>query len=325
MNNRKLLILLLTFTSVILTATEKNENSLWNFASPAADVILYFNTEQPEQAMDKNLWQLIQKDKQKAIDSSPDEQLFDTKNRDMEAIANLYIRSISPFSATVEGVANITGNIHNDIQKLLGTLKQNGGPTPQIKETGKVTHYNFTMPGVEKMPLLDVMFTPISNNQLHFRINIAPSGEMSQMMIGTSQGKVQILQTVSQQALAFVLAGNVEKIAPFFAMAGERTQNISSYLSQIQTLCICGNVQSQHLIINADIILKDPAAAGRFVQLLNGVCPKLAQVAHFDGSPQIVSKGKIVNINGKINIARGWQMISHITSQQRGIIFPEKK
>lgn len=325
MNNRKLLILLLIFTSVILTATEKNENSLWKFASPAADVILYFNTKQPEQAMDKNLWQLIQKDKQRAIDSSGDEQLFDMKNRDMEAIANLYIHSISPFSATIEGIANITGNIHNDIQKLLAALKQDSGPVPQIKEIDKVPRYNFSMPGAENMPPVDIMFTPVNNNQLHFRINIVPRGAMSQIAIGTSQGNVQILKTVPQQEQAFVIAGNIENFAALSAMYGERTQHISSYLTQIQTLCIYGNIQSQHLIINTDVILKDPASVGKFVQMLANVSEKLSRIAQFDDSPRIVSKGKIVNINWRVNIAKAWQMISRITSQQKSINSPVKK
>ena len=100
------------------------KESLWNYASPTADVILYFDTKQPEQAMDKQLWNLIQRDKNKAIDSNSEGQLFDTKNRDMQGIVNLYIRSMTPFSATIEGVANITGDIQNDIQKLLCSLAQ---------------------------------------------------------------------------------------------------------------------------------------------------------------------------------------------------------
>ena len=44
-----------------------NEESLWGYADPSADVVIYINTKQPEKAMDKEVWDRIQKDKNQAL------------------------------------------------------------------------------------------------------------------------------------------------------------------------------------------------------------------------------------------------------------------
>lgn len=225
----------------------------------------------------------------------------------------------------IEGVANITGNINNDIQKLLGTLNKNGGPAPKVNEIDKIPRYNFAMPGSGNMPPVDIMFTPVNNNQLHFRINLVPRGGMSQNIIGSSQQNVKILETVPAQEQAFVFAGNVEKFAALPVWQGAQGQNVQSYLSQIKSLCVYGNVQARYLIINADIILKDPASAGKIIQLIEGFKNTLAKVAQFDIPPRIVSKGKFINVSGCVNIAKAWLMISRMTSQPRIKNSPARK
>ena len=50
------------FAAVLLSvsgfgaAAADNEESLWSYADPSADVVLYINTKQPEKAMDKDIW-----------------------------------------------------------------------------------------------------------------------------------------------------------------------------------------------------------------------------------------------------------------------------
>lgn len=318
MSNKKFLILLFSlFFAVTSTAAEGDTKSLWEFASPSADAILYFNTKQPEQAMDRNLWEFIQRDKLNAIAANPEEQLFDTKNRDMEAIINLYVYSISPFSATIEGVANITGNIHNDIQKLLKNLGQNGGPSPKINEIDKIPHYNWTVPANEDTPPVDIMFTPVNNNQLHFRINITPRGEMSQAAIGTTQKNVTLLNTVPQQEQAFVLAGDVEKLMSLTGLPGAQGENAMTYLSQIKTVCAYGNVQALHLFVNANIILKDSSFLPKFIQLLNSYRNNMVAIAKLEELPRITSSGNMIKIAAKINIADAWQMLSGMTTPHK--------
>lgn len=316
-------ILLLFFAVQQLQASTASSGtssgeSLWNFASPAADVILYFNTKQAEKAMDKNLWKAIQRDKNRAIDSEPDEQLFDTKNRDMEVIANVYIRSVSPFSATIEGVANITGNIHNDIQKLMGTLSQNGGPMPQMSKDEKIPKYNLAIPANENVPPVDIMFTPVNNNQLHFRINIVPRDKMSQLTVGTSQAQSRLLTTVPQREHSFVLAANVEKIAALPILQNNQSGMAAAYLDKIKTVCLYGHVEKLFLMIQGDIVLNGPEFSGSFVQLLNLFKTNMAKNFKKEELPQITAKANIVSVSAKVNIADAWKALSKITRQPRG-------
>ena len=314
--------LLLCFAALQLNAAPAvsdaaAEESLWNYASPAADGILYFNTKQAEKAMNKNLWEMIQRDKNAAIDSEPEEQLFDTKNRDVELIVNVYIRSVSPFSAAIEGVANITGNIHNDIQKLMGTLGQNGGPVPQMSKDEKNPRYNLSIPANENVPPVDIMFTPVNNNQLHFRINIVPKDRMSQYTVETSQAKSKLLTTVPQREHSFVLSANVEKISTLPMLQNDRSGMAAVYLDKVRTVCIYGHVQNLFLILRGDIVLKGPEFAGSFVQLLNVFNTNMSAKIKKDNLVQITSKSNIVTVSGKVNIADAWDAISKITRQPR--------
>ena len=90
-------------------------------------------------------------------------------------------------------------------------------------------------------------------------------------------------------------------------------------------MCVYGNVQARYLIINADIILKDPASAGKIIQLIEGFKHTLAKTAQFDIPPRIVSKGKFINVSGRVNIAKAWLMISRMTSQPRIKNSPARK
>ena len=137
------------FTGNILSAEEK---SLWNYALPSADAIVYINTKQAEKAMTPTLWQQIQKDKNTALAEDPEDQLFDTQNRDIEALTNLFIDSVVPFKASIEGVAMITGNVKGDIAKLLQAGQGTDAPAPQIMRQGDLDFYHYTLSGDEKMP-----------------------------------------------------------------------------------------------------------------------------------------------------------------------------
>ena len=67
------------------------EKSIWNYAMPSADAVIYINTKQAEKSMTPSLWKRIQEDKNKALEEDAEDRLFDTKNRDAEAVINLFL------------------------------------------------------------------------------------------------------------------------------------------------------------------------------------------------------------------------------------------
>ena len=113
--------LLLSLTGAIPLFAD--EESLWSYADPSADLCIYINTKQAEKAMEKGLWDRIRQDKNNAIAKKSEGQLFSTKDRDMELIGNLHIVSMEPFCGTVDGLANISGDLSGDIDKLMEMMK----------------------------------------------------------------------------------------------------------------------------------------------------------------------------------------------------------
>ncbi len=295
------------------SAEADKKDSLWKFASSAADVILYFNTRQPEEAMDKNLWKLIQLDKQEAAAEDAGNDWFDTKDRDIEAIANLYISSVVPFVATVEGVANITGNVQDDIKRLLKNLSQEGAPAPQINKKDGLSKYNFSIPTADICPPVDIMFVPVNSNQIQFRINITPGKEMSQSVINTSDGNNRSITGIPKENQAFVLAAVLEKITASPLMQMFEKQPIAAALKNMNSVCLYGSFQQRHLFIYGNFVFKDPASAGGFVRFLRGYTAKLFPQSGPRKQLEITVDKNAVQISEKINIAGVWQKINKIT------------
>ena len=301
-----------------LWAAER-ENKLFSYASHNADAILYFSTRQPESAMDEQLWQQIQNDKKKAIQADPDGMLFDVENRDMEAIVNLYINSLTPLSATVEGAANITGNIKADIQKMLGAIAEDNGPVPQISNSDDLSMYNFSFPANGTLPPMDVMFVQTENNLVQFRINVTPKGKMPQSVLSTNQGgKVPLLAKVPSGDQAFILAVKTAKFANAPALQqNPKTQLLSLYLNQMGSICIYGRVQQRHLLITAAFIFKQAADANAFAMLLENFKTQLPSQDPKE-LPKISVRENLVQVNANVDIASSWQIISRITLAQPG-------
>ena len=117
MNRRsvfKTTILLFALSAIPFAASAEN---IRNFVSPSADVVLYFNSRRAEKTMDPVLLQQIRKDQAEKL--SAKNPSWTMKDRDVEAVLNLFVRQVSPFQARMEGVARISGNLKNDIENIL--------------------------------------------------------------------------------------------------------------------------------------------------------------------------------------------------------------
>ena len=292
------------------SAEAGKKDSLWEFASSAADVVVYFNTKQAEIAMDKKLWQRIQKDKNKAVAANPDAQFFDLKNRDMEMVANIYLYSVVPLKASIEGIANITGDVRGDIKKLLNTLSQEGGGKPEINKQGGLSKYKFSMPAVETLPPADIMFVPINNNQIQFRINLAPQQKMPQPLLSSPQGNFQLLTGDSPEEQSFVFAANLSKILSSPLMQTPKGQAFGAHIKNMRSVCIYGKVQHKHLLVTGNFAFSGPAEAGPFVQLVSGIVQQFNSQFGPRKTPFIRLQGNVVQVTGKIDIADAWKKIT---------------
>jgi len=311
---RPLVLLIASFICFGSLAAE--EASLWEYANPAADVILYVNTKQPEKAMNKRLWKRISRDKERAIAEDPDGQFFDTKERDLELVANLHIVSMSPFRGSIDGVANITGNLQGDIDKLLGLLKEGGGPQPQITKQGDMQFYNLSLPQMEQLPPADIMLVPTGGNQVQFRINISPKGKMVQRTLNTSRQGSPLTAGLRSRELAFACSAYAEKLSAIPLPATDNARELNTFLRKLKSLCVSGHVDGLYLIVDASFLFKTVTDAAEFSEKAKTFLTQLLPVIGAKDMPKTVLTGSQLAISLKIDIAASWDLISRVTSNK---------
>jgi len=287
-------------------------------------VILYINTKQPEKAMDKSLWQRISRDRERAIAKNPDGQLFDTKGRDMELLANLYITSLTPFCGVIDGVADITGNLQGDITKLLGALKENNGPQPRIGKQDGMQFYELSVPQSEQLPPMDVMFVPVGSNRIQFRISIAPRGRTAPQLLSASARTAPLIAGISGGEPAFAFAARTEKFSAAPLPENDNAREFGDFLKKTKTLCISGHVEGKLLLVSAVFEFKAAEDAAAFADKARSMVTQLLSAAGWKSAPQIVLKGDRLEIRLSVDIAAAWNIVSQISAGRRAAA-PRKK
>lgn len=174
----------LVFSFILLAgiclSSDAAEN-LTKFLSPRADAILFFSNLNTEKKIDKDLWKTIQKDSREAAEADADEAdgedddeeedegmnvisllLERFHDRNAQAVFNLYVLSLVEPSVVVEGVAEISGNLSNDLENI---AKQN-------KSLKKVQAGSTQTYQIESESGLTVRMLLASANVMHFRIDL---------------------------------------------------------------------------------------------------------------------------------------------------------
>ena len=309
--------LLLSMTGLIPLCAHAQEESLWGYADPSADLCIYINTKQAEQAMEKGLWDRIQQDKNDAIARKSRKQgkgqLFSTKDRDMELMGNLRIVSMEPFCGSVDGIANISGDLPGDIDKLMEMMKGNDGVSSQMSKQGDLDFYSIAMSGADNISGFDCMFVPVKPNQIQFRININSQDAVRKAVLSTYSEPSPAIKRLSGQELAFACIISPEKIAGL-QLAGNAGK-IAEYLKQMKELAISVRVAGQDVKLNGIFSFKSESDAAAFVTIAQ---PILSQVKSYTGAetpPRISVTEKDVDITIPVSISDAWDLISNMTAE----------
>lgn len=319
------------FAAVLLSvsgfgaAAADNEESLWGYADPTADVMLYLNTKQPEKGMDKSIWERIRKDKEKALKENGNEEFSSMKDQDVELIANFRISSVTPFCGTIEGVANISGDMLGDIDKIMKMMKEQkseeggeGLPVPEVSKKDNMDFYNMNVEGENEGQGLDVMFVPVTPNRIQFRVNINPTDKMSQALVApfTGSGNVQPsegFKSLIGQDVALGCFLVPDKIANLNLEGSDSMEELSGFLKKVSELSVTVQVSGTLTIIKSVISFKSESDAATFAKTTEEVLSELKSYLGSDQSPRSTVTGKILNITIPINISDAWDMISRYT------------
>ena len=309
-----------------------NEESLWGYADPSADVVVYINTKQPEKAMDKEVWDRIQKDKNQALKEKEEKGggMFDTKNRDMEVIANLRIATVTPFSGSIEGVANISGNLQGDIDKLMETMNQKEGsmPQPQVSKKDDMNFYNLSLAGKDNTQGADVMVVPITPNQIQFRININPKDKMSQSLLTATPASSgnkpppESFAKLAGQDVAFACYLVPEKLVGLNPADTDAMEALNSFMKKISDIGLTAQVSGALTILKGSFTFKSEADAAAAAESATDILPAIKSYFGTEQqSPRSTVNGKILELTIPLNTSDAWDMISRLTDENGSLDF----
>ena len=306
------LLCLMSVIPVVSAADE--EESLWGYADPAADVNIYINTKQAEKAMSKDLWERIRKDKNEAIEKKSKGQFFSTKDRDMELMGNLRIVSMEPFCGTIDGVANISGDLMGDIDKMMESLKQTNGATPELSRQNDLDFYTLALSGADGISGLDCMVVPVKPNQIQFRFNINSKDPMQKKLMGISSAEPSpALKKLSSQDLAFALILSPEKIAGINFANTDSGEKVAEFLKELDEIAISVYVAGSQMMIGGSFAFKSETSASEFVTVAQPLLSEVKSYAGGETPPRINANGKDVSVTFPVSISDAWKAISNIT------------
>lgn len=308
--------LLCLLGAVPLFAQDGKEESLWGYADPAADICIYINTTQAEKAMEKGMWDQIQKEKNAAIEKKAKAggQLFDTKDRDMELIGNLHITSVEPFSGTVDGVANITGDLTGDIQKMMEQMKEgNSGASPQMSKQDDLDFYTLALSGADGISGMDIMLVPVKPNQIQFRANLNSKDGVPKTLLGKAAEPSPAIAKYSGQDLSFACIMSPEKIAQF--KLGDDAEKLVEFLKQMNEIAVSVRIAGKQMILDGSFSFKAESSVPAFVAIAEPFLSQVKSVAHGETPPRITTNGRVVGITVPVSISDAWGLLANMTGE----------
>jgi len=323
-NKKHFPIVAFLFSLLSFCVAAADGESLWGYADPTADVVVYINTTQPEKAMEKSIWDRIQQDKNRAL-KEKEGRLFDTKNRDMELIANLRIVTLEPFCGTVEGVANISGDLQGDIDNMMELMKQREGTTPQVSKKDNKNFYNLSLSGTKENQKTDFMLVPIGSNQIQFRININPQDTMPQTLLsagaGVSAEESEGLAKLSGQDVAFACFLIPERFADMKISGTESTEALGEFLKKVSSIGLSAQASGVYTILKGSFSFKSEIDAAMFAESAEEILPKMKALLGSEQSPRSVVTGRNLEISIPLNTSDAWDMISRFTNENGSLEF----
>lgn len=303
-----------------INAAEKK--SLLDYISPAADAAVYVNTRQAEKAMTPDLWKQIQKDRKKSLEEDKEEALFDTLGRDLEGVVNLYIRSVTPFRCSLAGVADITGDLGKDIEKLLKANKENGGPAVQQSKFGKLPAFECPLE-ISGVPPINLSLIREGDNRIHFQAELN-TGEKSKLGLTPPTPKSSpAVSLMKQQDLSFAVLAKTERFTEFSYPEEPGALQLKSFLQMLHGVSLVGRVQGDYLLLNAVLKFREEALASHYAQQIRII---VSSMQNQKGSPfsmltniQASARKDELNISGMLDLRSSWKKMSGFVATSKEV------
>lgn len=304
------------------TNAADSNSSLLDYVSPSADTVVYVNTRQAEKAMTPDLWKLIQKDRKKSLEEDKEDALFNTLGRDLEGVVNLYINSISPFRCSLVGVADITGDLGKDIEKLLKVNKENGGPAIQQSKFGKLPAFEYPLE-ISGAPPINLSLIREGDNRIHFRAELNSEGKSKLGLTPVPAKPSPVISLMKQQDLSFAVLVKTRRFTEFSYPEEPGTLQLKSFLQMLHAVSLVGRVQGDYLLLNAVLKFREEALASHYAQqiriILSGIQQQKASPFSMLTNIQVSASKDELNISGMLDLRASWKKMSGFVSASKGI------
>ena len=330
--------IVLAVVGMVLAAAESAATeSLSAAASPAADLVVAFDTLQAEKAMDANLWKRIQSDKKRALQRSRDKSPFKTEGRDIAGTVNVSFISFSPFRFIADGVLCVSGgkgtSMREDVAMLADMAKDSGF---EVSMSGgkKTPTYSFDMKAVpdddgdEIMPVNGAVLSVLNDSQARFtaRWGIGPeevkTWKNERAAKDGDQPLAEALAATPLSDSALGLVVNAERLAELPLDGNEEQKALKELLVQLKTFALVFRVEGTDLHIGANLMFKnDEAATARrteFAQDCEQLCATMA--AQGGGMLRTITaggEGRALTVDAAVDIRAAWALISRFENPGR--------
>ena len=316
-NNIKIVIQIL-FSVWGLVYAQESSQSL--FVASNADAVLYINTKQAEKEMDAGLWKMIQKDKNKAIDSKQGSFVFDMKNRDLGAKFEFHLDQIKPLAFHIKGSVDITGDIRKDIERLkVFMIAEDDLKIIESKQEEDRVLY-FILPK-EKKTLAPWELAFIMEGSkvflLYFYNRQSIVENMQDNALNSGKLDFDFLQTPLFLEHSFVFWGNVKRLLPILQDIELSDKSVLEILKNLENVYVTGKVKGQLLMLHINAKTIETSVAAKYEEQLQPLASQFSsdgQSLSFISGFQIKSQNASLTISFSVNLQPIWSFLSKLPS-----------
>ena len=319
-------------TVVILSccAVVADERLSSSVARASADMVIAFDTLHAEKAMDKDLWRMIQEDKNSAKGRSHEKPMFNTEGRDIAGIVNVSFLSFDPLRYVADGSLLVSGgkgaSMQDDAAALANVAKKSGYGV-SIVGGKKSPIYAFDMPEISEeaevvMPPNGAVLSVLDEARAEFTARWRVlSNEVQSVMAETKAREPVLEESIAVTPLtdvSFAVIVNAEKLSELPLDGNEEQKSMKELLAQLKTLSLVFRAKGKSLLVSASLVFKDAGSAElrrtEFEQ-------DFKQIRELSGEKSVNQVGmleslgirvddKVLTLDASVDIRSAWLLIS---------------
>ena len=307
--------------ALVLLSCAMYAQEFWKYAGSGADAIMYFNTMQAEKAMDRELWDAIQKERQKALErlekeeAAQDEFSPGLKDRHVEALLNILVESIEPMSIALDGAVKFSGGTGStpleDLKDMLDSAKgKDGIEISTIDVQGREAYSISTSISDTGQPI-EILVVPLNDNAFEFKAKLNSRSGLQPGMLPQGGASAPLVQGIAGADVSFAAACNTLKLASMLG-GGQRAMMLKNWLKSTRSGSLLGRVKGSGLYLTLNLAFQDASVAR---QLYSAVSPHVKtfaetkRVAYYFSGLELKLDGDVISADCMVDIGKGWNLV----------------